>query len=89
MKVANSLPRDTALLEFARIRKYNFKAKGQEKKWLTDDYIAFVVHAGQGDKPGMVNLGDAKEIDRTVTLLKKEIVDSRDIDDPDMASASW
>ncbi len=88
LKVANALPKDTALLEFARITKVNFNAKGKEKKWLSDHYIAFVVHAGRGDKPGMVNLGDAEEIDRTVTLLKKEIVESRDVDDPDMASAS-
>ena len=88
LKVARALPKDTALLEFARIGKFNFKAKGKEKKWLPDSYIAFVVHAGRGDKPGMVDLGDAGEIDRAVTLLKKEIVNSRDLKNPNMASVS-
>jgi CHAT domain-containing protein/Tfp pilus assembly protein PilF len=88
LKVSNALPEDTALLEFARIRKYNFKAKGKEKKWLPAHYLAFVVHAGRGGKPGMVDLGDAGEIDRAVTHLKKEIVDSKDIKDPERAKAS-
>jgi len=88
LKIASALPKDTVLLEFARIKKFNFKAKGKEKNWLPDYYIAFVVHAGQGDKPGMIDLGDAAKIDKAVTLLKKEIVDYRDIKDPTMISAS-
>ena len=88
LKVANALPEDTALLEFARIRKYNFKAKGKEKRWLPAHYLAFVIHAGRGDKPGMVDVGDAGKIDKAIAHLKKEIVDSKDIKDFERAKAS-
>jgi tetratricopeptide (TPR) repeat protein len=88
LKVANALPKGTALLEFARVTKFNFKAKGKETPWLGDNYIAFVVHADRGEEPGMVNLGDAGEIDKAIALLKKQIVDSSDRKKPNMISAS-
>jgi CHAT domain-containing protein len=88
LKVANALPEDTALLEFARIKKYNFKAKGKEKRWGPAHYLAFVIHEGRGDKPGMVDVGDAGKIDKAIAHLKKEIVDSKDIKDFESANAS-
>jgi CHAT domain-containing protein/Tfp pilus assembly protein PilF len=77
-KVAQALPVNTALLEFVRIKTYNFNAKGKERKWLPARYLAFAVHAGQGDRVEMVDLGDAGEIDRTVALFKKELGESMD-----------
>ena len=80
-KIAATLPKNTALIEFARVDMYNFKAKGKEKKWLPAHYLAFVLHAGKGDKIGMIDLGDAEEIDKTIVEFKEEILDFRDITD--------
>ena len=77
-KVAQALPGRTALLEFVRIHPFNFKAKGKEEKWHPPRYLTFVLHAGKGDQIEMIDLGDARKIDRTVTLLKKELGDARD-----------
>ena len=35
--------------------------------------MAFTLHAGKGDKVGLVDLGDAEEIDKAVSIFKKEI----------------
>jgi CHAT domain-containing protein len=78
--VARSLPKGSALLEFARIDMFNFKAKGKEKKWQPAHYLAFVLHAGKGDQVGMIDLGDAQTIDKAVARFKKEIADIRDLE---------
>ena len=80
-KVAKDLPENTVLLEFARVDTFNFKAKGKEKRWFPAHYLAFVLHAGKGNKVGMVDLGDAEEIDKTIAEFKEEILDFRDIID--------
>jgi len=72
-KVARSLPANTVLIEFARIEMFNFKAKGKEKRWKPAHYLAFILHAGNGDKVGMIDLGNVEEIDKSVAQLKKEI----------------
>jgi CHAT domain-containing protein len=77
--VAKVLPGNTALLEFARVEMFNFKGKGKEKKWLPPHYMAFVLHAGKGDRVGMLDLGNALNIDRAIAGLKKEISVIRDI----------
>ncbi|MEW6666720.1 MAG: tetratricopeptide repeat protein [Thermodesulfobacteriota bacterium] len=77
-RVAQTLPVKTALLEFVRIDTFNVKAKGKEKKWLPARYLAFVLHAGKGDRVEMIDLGDAGEIDRTVARFKKELGDTAD-----------
>jgi len=78
-RVARVLPENTALIEFARVEMFNFKAKGKEKKWLPPHYIAFVLHAGKGDRVEMIDLGDALTIDRAISGFKKEISKTRDI----------
>ena len=72
-KVANALPNNTALIEFVRIKKLNFKAKRKVKKWNNDIYLAFVLHAGKGDKPELIDLGDASQIDFSISILKTDI----------------
>jgi len=78
-KVAGALPENTVLIEFARVMMFNFKGKGKEKRWLPAHYIAFVLHAGNGDKIGMVDLGNAGEIDKEITRLKRNIFNLKDI----------
>jgi len=87
-KIAKALPDDTVLLEFARIGMFNFKAKGKEKKWGPDHYVTFVLHAGKEGKVGLVDLGNAGEIDKAVSRLKEEIRDYRDTEEPKAATSS-
>ncbi|MEW6667274.1 MAG: CHAT domain-containing tetratricopeptide repeat protein [Thermodesulfobacteriota bacterium] len=77
--IAEKLPRKTALIEFARVDMFNFRAKGKETKWLPAHYLAFVLHPGKGDKVGMVDLGKADEIDRTISLFKEQVGDTKGI----------
>jgi tetratricopeptide (TPR) repeat protein len=78
-KVAKALPKNTALLEFARVEMRNFKATGKEKRWNPAHYLAFVLPAGTGDKVGMIDLGDAEKIDQGIAAFKREIATIRDI----------
>ena len=80
-KVAGMLPKNTALVEFAAIGIFNFKAQGKEKKWKPAHYLAFVLHAGKGDKVGMIDLGDGEKIDKAVTEFRKEISNIKDVKD--------
>ena len=72
-KVAGALPLNTVLIEFARVKIFNFKAKGKEKSWNPAHYLAFVLHAGKGDKVGMIDLGNAYKIDKAIAKFRKEI----------------
>jgi len=76
-KVANALPENTALIEFARIKKVNFKVKGKEKLWSNDIYLAFVLHSGKGNSPKLIDLGDAEKIDNMILNFKKKIMDTQ------------
>jgi CHAT domain-containing protein len=72
--VARALPSNTALLDFARVEIANFRTKGTEKRWLPANYLAFVLHAGQGDRVALIDLGEAETIDRLVTRFKTLVV---------------
>ena len=76
-KVANALPANTVLIEFARVEMFNFKAKGQEEQWNPAHYLAFVLHAGNGEKVGLIDLGEADMIDQAVAAFKKQITRGR------------
>jgi len=72
-KIVTSLPKDTALIEIAKLEIFNFMAKGKEKKRLPAFYIAFILYAGNFDKVGMINLGGADKIDRKVVEFRQQI----------------
>ena len=65
------------MIEFCRVKMLDFKAKGKEKIWHPAHYLAFVLHAGRGDKVGMIDLGDAEKIDEAVARFKKDISSER------------
>ncbi|MBW1942551.1 MAG: CHAT domain-containing protein, partial [Deltaproteobacteria bacterium] len=73
VKVAGMLPLNSVLIEFASANMFNFKAKKKEKKWDSAHYLAFVLHAGNGSRVGMIDLGNAEKIDEAVAKFKKEI----------------
>jgi tetratricopeptide (TPR) repeat protein len=70
-KIARLLVPQTALVEFARIE--TIKSKNKDKAALPERYISFVLHAGDGNRISMVDLGDANKIDRIVSQYKQEI----------------
>ncbi len=70
--VAEKLPKNSALIEFAVVGMWNFKAKGKENKWNPAHYLAFVLHAGEADKVSMIDLGEAEKIDMAVGKFKKK-----------------
>ena len=87
-KVAGALPGKTVLVEFARIGRFNFKATGKQKKWLPDRYLAFILHAGKGDRVELIDLGPADRIDKAVAVCKKEMANTKDVQSKKAAAAS-
>jgi len=71
-KLSKALPPNSVLVEFARVKMFDFKAKNKGK-WKPAHYLAFVLHAGNGENVGMIDLGDANEIDQAVSELRKAI----------------
>ena len=87
-KVAEALPEKTVLVEFARILQINFKVTGTQKMWLQDHYLAFILHAGKGDRIEMIDLGPADRIDKTVAAFKKEMANINDVQSGKAINAS-
>ena len=71
-KLSKALPANSALVEFARVKMFDFKAK-EGGKWKPAHYLAFLLHAGKGENVGMIDLGDASKIDQAVSELRKGI----------------
>jgi CHAT domain-containing protein len=74
-KVAQKLPPNSVLLEFAKILMFNFKPTGKKKRWQSAHYITFILKAGDGEDVRMVDLGRSDEIDKAIFEFKKEIAD--------------
>jgi CHAT domain-containing protein len=53
--------------------RYDFKAKEQEELWNPAHYLAFILHAGNGESVKMIDLGKADTIDRAIETLKRKI----------------
>ena len=87
-KVAGALPGKTVLVEFARIGRFNFKATRKQKAWLPDRYLAFILHAGKGDRVEIIDLGPADRIDKAVAVFKKEVADIKDVQSKNAVMAS-
>ncbi len=80
-KVASSLPQNTVLLEFARVEMPDFKTLLKEPKLKPAHYLVFVLHAGKGDKVGMIDLGEVNQIDKELTRFKEAIANLKDLKD--------
>ncbi|MBC2736542.1 MAG: tetratricopeptide repeat protein [Desulfobacteraceae bacterium] len=75
-QIARELPVGTALIEFARIETTKYNSKDQSESIPLYQYVAFILHAGQGDDVSMVDLGDADNIDRAIVKYKKQLSES-------------
>jgi len=74
-EVAILLPAGSALIEFVRINEFDFNAvptRG-ESLWRQDRYLAFVLHAGRPEDVGLIDLGEATQIDKLVDLWRSAI----------------
>ncbi len=78
-QVATALPKETVLLEIAKIHQYNFKAIKNEKEWFQANYLVFVLHAGQADRIALIDLGAADIIDSTIQELKYQIKEGQEL----------
>lgn len=88
LSVSEKLPAGSVLIEFARINIFNFKASGNDEKWLPARYAAFVLPARSGGAVKMVDLGPSEPIDNAVTAFKKAIINFSDKKGSKAASAS-
>jgi len=73
--VAHALPDQSALVEFVRIAVFDFKAvpvRG-ETQWKPARYLAFIIPAAQPDNVHMIDLGEAKPIDKMIAALRSLI----------------
>jgi tetratricopeptide (TPR) repeat protein len=71
--IAQQLPEGSALVEFVRFKRYDFDApKG--KQWQEDRYLAFVVMAHQPERVRLVDLGEAKPLDRLIQIYLAQFV---------------
>lgn len=76
-KIIKYLPHGAALIEFARIRYYNFNARGKEDIWQSPHYLAFVLHAGKDNQVELIDLGEANRIDNAIDKFKNTMYSSR------------
>jgi CHAT domain-containing protein/Tfp pilus assembly protein PilF len=70
-QVAGLLPPESVLLEFARIDMFDFKASVRRPA----HYLAFVLHAGKGERVGLFDLGRVEAIDETIARLRDAVID--------------
>jgi len=68
-QVAAALPAGSVLVEFVRVRNYDFKQKPMTKpiQWTTSRYLVFVLLAQNPDALHLVDLGDAKRLEEMIT----------------------
>jgi len=70
-QTAAALPKDTALVELAKIERYDFTARDAQKKWLPAHYLAFILPAGAPDRLVLLDLGEAQDVDKAVAAFKR------------------
>ena len=76
LRVVQALPDGTALVEFARLHFFDFRAvpaRG-EAHWRPARYLAFVLPDREPDRMEVIDLGDAEPIDRLIEEFRAEIV---------------
>jgi CHAT domain-containing protein/tetratricopeptide (TPR) repeat protein len=69
-QVAQALPQDGVLVDFAHFFEFNFNAGPNESQYAGFRYVAFITAAGQAAQPVMVDLGPAQPIDAAVYMFR-------------------
>jgi len=73
--IASTLPEGAALIEFVLFDVFDFKAvpaKG-ESEWKPARYLAFIILAGEPDNVQMIDLGEAKFIDKRIAKFRDSV----------------
>jgi len=73
--IASTLPEGAALIEFVHFNVADFKAvpaKG-ESLWKQARYLAFVILAGEPDNVQMIDLGEARFIDKSIARFRDSV----------------
>ena len=78
-KIAAQLPGGTVLLDFARVDMFDFESPAKENRWLPAHYVVFVMHAGSGERPVLIDLGEAERVDDLIADLKEKLGEQRDL----------
>jgi CHAT domain-containing protein/tetratricopeptide (TPR) repeat protein len=71
--VTKALPEGTVLIDFARIERFDFKAKKGSKRWKPPHYLVFLLRRNGGAQVEILDLGTAENIDQTVAQFRKGI----------------
>ncbi|MER0205037.1 MAG: CHAT domain-containing protein [Nitrosomonas sp.] len=74
-RVQQTIPKDSALIEYFRYRPFNPKARKEEDKFAPARYIAYVLKST--GEPQSIELGDAAEIDHLVHDWRKTLANGR------------
>jgi len=67
------LPADAALIELTRYAPYSFAAQGDEPRWQSPRYVAFVLRGGGDSAVRLVDLGPMETIDELVTQVREAV----------------
>ncbi|NEO31714.1 MAG: tetratricopeptide repeat protein [Symploca sp. SIO3C6] len=68
--VASALPAGSILVEYVRFDAVDFHAP-RESRWQPARYLAFILPAGQPEQIEMIDLGEAENIDRLISVLRQ------------------
>ena len=73
--VANALPKGTVLIEFVRLRAFDFKAVGakDQLEWKPPCYMAFVLPSEEPDNIQVIPLGEVEPVDQMIAALHDSI----------------
>jgi CHAT domain-containing protein len=67
------LPKQAVLIDFARVRPFDFHAKSWPAAWQAERYAAWLIPAAGSGRVGVVDLGPADAIDRLIAEYRKEL----------------
>ena len=70
--IAQTLPRQTVLVEFVRFKVFNFKGD----YFGASRYLAFTIQSSEQEKIAMIDLGPSRPIDRMIAQLRTYITES-------------
>ena len=76
-EVRRALPEDAVLVEIARFRVFNFRAKGTEKQWLPPRYVAWIISPSGRGEVLLIDLGPAGAIEAGVAAVRRAIQPGR------------
>jgi CHAT domain-containing protein/tetratricopeptide (TPR) repeat protein len=71
--IQTHMPSNSVLIDFARVRPFDFNARAWPASWQPERYAAWLIPAEATGRVSVVDLGPADEIDRLVAEYQKEL----------------